>query len=104
MRYPLPALSATQTITTPPSPAIDFSEDYNAISKVNADKEKQIDVMDEEANEPESPEVRKRLAKLKELNDSYNISDDDFEITTSPPKTKRLPKTKKAKVTRQKPT
>jgi hypothetical protein len=46
--------------------------------------------MNEDEDQPHSPEVTKRLAKLKELKDSYNNSDDDFEAATSPPKTKRV--------------
>jgi hypothetical protein len=39
-----------------------------------------------------SPEVQQRLAKLKELNDSYNISDEDFEVEAAPSKITRKPK------------
>ncbi len=61
--------------------------------------------MDGEGHEPLSPEVRQRLAKLKELNDGYNVSDEDFEVETAPsktpPKTKQVRK-KKATKGRQK--
>jgi hypothetical protein len=56
----------------------------NAISNVHTNKNKLIDDMDVEAYEPVSPEVRKRVAKLKVLNDAYNVSDDDFEVETPP--------------------
>ena len=62
---------------------------------VSDDDSGSVDVMDE----PQSPEVAKRLAKLKELNDAYNISDEDFEMTTSPVKTKRVRKKRGAKAT-----
>ena len=51
--------------------------------------------MDVDANEPVSPEVRKRLAKLKELNDACNVSDEDFEVDTPPSPKKHLRKPKK---------
>ncbi len=41
-----------------------------------------------------SPEVRKRLGKLKALNDAYNVSDDDFEVDTPPSAKKYLQKSK----------
>ena len=51
-----------------------------------------------------SPEVRQRLAKLKELNDAYNVSDEDFEVDTppSPKKQLRTPKKKSAAVVQSK--
>jgi hypothetical protein len=75
----------TQTFTPCTYIPVDVSDDDNGSA----------DVMDE----PQSPEVRKRLAKLKELNDAYNMSDEDFEMTTSPAKTKRVRKKKGAKAT-----
>jgi hypothetical protein len=66
----------------------------NAISNVHTNKNKLIDDMDVEAHEPVSPEVRKRLAKLKELNDAYNVIDDDFEVETPPSPIKSSRKSK----------
>jgi hypothetical protein len=60
--------------------------------------------MNEDDNQPHSPDVAKRLAKLKELKDSYNSSDDDFEPATSPPKTKRVREIVAVKRTEKKPT
>ncbi len=49
-------------------------------------------------NEPLSPEVCKRLAKLQELNDAYNVSDEDFEVDTPPSTNKQLRTAKKKSV------
>jgi hypothetical protein len=63
---------------------------------VNRQKKTQFNDLDMEGNEALSPEVRKRLAKLKELNDAYNVSDEDFEVDT-PPSTKKHLRTLKKK-------
>jgi hypothetical protein len=55
--------------------------------------------MDKEENEPLSPEVCKRLAKLKELNDAYNVSDDDFEVDAQPSPKKNVQKSQKENAT-----
>jgi hypothetical protein len=88
VRYPLPSVRATTSIDM-----ISDGND-NAISNVHTNKNKLIDDMDVEAYEPVSPEVRKRLAKLKELNDAYNVSNDDFEVETQPSSKKSSRKSK----------
>ena len=59
---------------------------------MNNKKKKQIDDFDVEVNEALSPEVRKRLEKLQELNDANNVSDEDFTVET-PTSTKKQMRT-----------
>ncbi len=75
---------------------IDFGHDDNDSGNVNTQKKTQFKDFEMEGNEALSPEVRKRLAKLKELNDAYNVSDEDFEVDT-PPSTKKHMRTLKKK-------
>jgi hypothetical protein len=75
---------------------IDLSHDEEDCRNVNTKKKTQIDDVDLEGNEALSPEVRERLAKLKELNDAYNVSDEDFEVDP-PPSTKKQVHTLKKK-------
>ncbi len=44
------------------------------------------EVMEADSHGQTLPETVKRLAKLKELNDAYNVSDEDFEVDTAPSK------------------
>jgi hypothetical protein len=90
-----PLCFINNNILTTTSASIDFSGEDNAIFKGNTKRKKLIDDFDIAENEPVSPEVRQRLAKLKDLNDAYNVSDEDFEVLTPSSPKERLRKSKK---------
>ena len=69
-----------------------MSLDDNDSNNVNNKKKKNRHDFDVEVNEALSPEVRKRLEKLKELNDANNVSDEDFTVET-PTSTKKQMRT-----------
>lgn len=91
VRFPLYFINNNNLTTT--SASIDFSNEDNAISKGNATSE--ITNRDIEDIESLSPDVRQRLAKLKELNDAYNVSDEDFEVQSPSSPKEQLRESKK---------
>jgi hypothetical protein len=95
VRFPLYLIN--NNILTTTSASIDFSDEDNAICKGNTNRKKLIDDFDIADNEPVSPDVRQRLVKLKDLNDAYNVSDEDFGVQTPSSPKRTLAKIEKDK-------